>query len=114
MSGAAYSRPGFVDQVDRFVRQKAVGNVTVRMRHREADALVGVSDGMKLLVPVFDPKKNLGGVGLIRRRNFHCLEAALQRAIFLDGLAILARRGSANALNFAARQSRLQNVGRVE
>src|SRR6266436_7055869 len=78
----------FVDQVDRLVRQEAVRNVAVRVRYCEVDGLVGVSDGVELLVPVFDPKQNLGGVGFVRRRNFHSLEAALQRPVFLDRLAV--------------------------
>ena len=107
-------RSGFVDQVDGLVRQEAVRDVAVRVRYREVDGVVGVSDGMELLVPVFDPEQNLGGVGLVRRRNFHRLEATLQRAIFFDGLAILARSGGADALDLAARQRRLQDVGRIE
>ena len=109
-----YARSGFVDQVDGLVRQKAVRNVTVRMRYGEVDGLVGVSDGMKLLVPVFDPEQNLGGVGFVRRRNFYRLEAALQRTIFFNRLAILARGGGADALDLAARQCRLQDVGGIE
>ena len=109
-----HARSGFIDQVDRLVRQEAVRNITVRVRYREVDGVVGVSDGMKLLVPVFDPEQNLGGVGFVRRRNLYRLEAALQRTIFFDRLAILARSGGADALDLTARQRRLQDVGRIE
>ena len=109
-----YAGAGFVDQVDCLVGQEAVGNVTVRVRYREVDGVVGVGDGVKLLVPVFNPEQNLGGVGFIRRWNFHCLEAAFERAVFFDGLAILAGRGRADALNFSARQCWLQDVGCIE
>ena len=37
------ARAGFVDQVDGLVGQEAVGNVAVRMRHREVDGVVGVA-----------------------------------------------------------------------
>src|SRR5712691_2889828 len=84
------------------------------MRYGEVNGLVGVSDGVELLVPVFDPEQNFGGVGLVRRWNFDCLEAALQRAVLFDGLAILARGGGADALDLTARQSRLQDVSGVE
>ena len=48
------------------------------------------------------------------RRHLDRLEAALERAVLLDGLAVFGRRGRADALNLAARERRLQNVGRVE
>ena len=105
---------GFVDQVDGLVGQEAVGNVAVRVRDREVDGVVGVGDGVELFVAVLDAEQNLDGVGLVRRRNFDGLEAALERTIFLDRLAVFAGSGGANALNLAARQGRLQNVGGVE
>src|SRR5882762_5613258 len=109
-----HASTGFVDQVDGLVGQKAVWNVAVRMRDRESDRVVGVGDGVKLLVALLDAEQNLGGIGFVRGRNLDRLEAALERTVFLDGLAIFARRGGADALNFAARQSRLQNVGGIE
>ena len=52
-----YARPGFVDQVDGLVRKEAVRNIAVRMRYREVDGLVGVGDGVELLVAVFDSEQ---------------------------------------------------------
>src|SRR5437764_5776119 len=69
---------------------------------------------MELLVPILDTEQDLGRVCFIRRRNLHCLETTLQGAVFLDRLAIFARRGGADALDFSTRECRLQNVGRVE
>src|SRR5437868_15307460 len=48
------------------------------------------------------------------RRDFDGLEAAFERAVFLDGFAELGGRGRADALNLAARKRGLQDVGRVE
>src|SRR5579864_4017122 len=104
----------FVDQVDGFIGQKAVGDVAVRMRNREIDGFVGISDRVELFVAIFDAEQNLDRVGLVRRWNFHGLETAFERAIFFDRLAVFTGRGGANALNFAARQSGLQDVGGVE
>src|SRR5258706_3333288 len=84
------------------------------MRDREGDRVVGIGDGVKLFVALLDAEENLGGIGFVRRRYFHRLETALERTVFLNGLAIFTRRGGADALNFAARQSRLQDVGCVE
>src|ERR1700674_331072 len=104
----------FVDQVDGFIREKAVGNIAIRMRHGKIDGLVGIGDGVEFLVAFFNSKKNLDGVGFVRRRNFHGLEAAFQRAAFFNTLAVFSGRGCADALNLAARQGWLQDVGGVE
>ena len=109
-----YAGSGFVDQVDGLVGQEAVGDVAVGMRDREIDGVVGVGDGVEFFVAIFDAEQNLDRVDLVRRRNFHGLEAALERTIFFDRLAVFAGRGGADALNFAARQRGLQNVGGVE
>ncbi len=105
---------GFVDQVDGLVGQEAVRDVAVGVRDREIDGVVGVGDGVEFLVAILDAEKNLDSVGLVRRRNFYGLEAALEGTIFLDRFAIFTGRGGADALDFAARQSGLQNVGGVE
>ena len=69
---------------------------------------------MELLVALLDAEQDLHRIGFGRRRNLDGLEAALQRAVLLDRLAELRRRGCADALNLAARQSGLQDVGGVE
>ena len=98
-----HARSGFVDEVDCLVRQEAVRNVAVGMRDREVDGFVGVSDRVEFLVTVLDAEQDLDCVDFVRRRNFDCLEAALERAIFFDRLAVFARRCRADALNLAAR-----------
>src|SRR5580704_11211131 len=85
----------------------------VGMRNREVDTVVSVSDRVELLVAVLNAEQNLGGIAFIRRRNLDGLETALQRPIFFNRLSILARRSRADTLNFTARQSRFQDVGRV-
>ena len=49
-----HARAGFVDQIDGLVGQEAVGNIAVRMRHRELDGVVGVADRVEFLVAVLD------------------------------------------------------------
>ena len=84
------------------------------MRDRELDRFVGVADRVELLVAVLDAEQDLDRVRFVRRRNLHGLEAAFERAVLLDRLAIFARRGCADALDLAARERRLQDVGGVE
>ena len=50
----------------------------------------------------------------VRRRHLDGLEAALERPVLLDRLAELGRRGGADALDLAARERRLQDVGGVQ
>ena len=44
----------------------------------------------------------------------HFLEAALQRGVLLDVLAVFVERGRADAMQFAARQRRLQHVAGID
>ena len=46
-------------------------------------------------------------------RDEHRLEAALERGVLLDVLAVLVERGRADAAQLAARERRLEHVGRV-
>ena len=48
-----------------------------------------------------------------RRIDLHRLKTTLERGIFLDVLAIFVHRRRADALQFTAAQSRLDNVGSV-
>src|SRR6185312_11072783 len=109
-----YARAGFVQQVNCFVGQEAIRDVAVRVIHRELDSVIRVAYGMELLVALLDAVDDLYGFRLIRRRNLHGLEAAFQRAVFFNGLAVLTRRGCADALNFAAGKRGLENVGGIQ
>ena len=92
----------------------AVGNVAAGGVDGGLDGVVGVGHGVELLVAVLDAEQNLDGVGFAGRRHLDGLEAALQRAVLLDGLAEFGGRGGADALDFAARKGRLQDVGGVQ
>ena len=45
--------------------------------------------------------------------DHHRLEAAFERGVFLDVLAVFVERGGADAVQFAARQHRLEHVAGV-
>ena len=105
---------GFIDQVDCFVRQEAVRNVAVRKIDGVAQGFIRVADGVKFFVAFANALDYLDGFFFIRRGNFYGLEAALERAVFFDGLAVFAGRGCANALNFAARKCGLQDIRGIE
>ena len=69
---------------------------------------------MEFLVALLDAEQNADGVRFVGRRNFHGLEAALERPVLLDRLAVFGGRGGADALDLAARKRRLQDIGGVE
>jgi hypothetical protein len=109
----AQLRRRLVDQVDRLVGQEAVGEVPVG-EHRRADErrvldAHAVVDLVALLEAAQDADRVLHG-GLA---DVHLLEAALERRVLLDVLAVLVERGGADHAQLAAGQHRLDHVAGV-
>ena len=69
---------------------------------------------MVLLVQRTDAVQDLDGLGERRLVDEHRLEAALERCVLLDVLAVLVERGRADALDLAARERGLEDVGGVD
>ena len=98
----ADARAGLVDQVDGLVGQEAVGDVAVRQLGRGHDGRVGDLDAVVDLVAFLQAAQDGDGrfhVGLVDQ---HLLEAALQRGVLLDVLAVFVQRGRADAMQLAA------------
>src|SRR5207237_7952315 len=111
---AANARAGLVDDVDRLIGQAAPGDIAVRQLDGRLQRLVLDLDAVMGLVAVAQAAENLDGLFPRRRINDDLLEAAFQGAVFLDVFAILVERGGADALNFAAGQGWLEDVGGVD
>ena len=109
----AHAAGGLVHQVDGLVGQEAIGDVARRQPRRRVQRLVGDAQLVVLLVGRTHALEDLDR--LFDGRLFHQdrLEAPLQRRVAFDVLAILVQRRRADALQLAARQRRLQDVGRV-
>ena len=105
---------GLVDQVDRLVGQVAVGDVADRQVSGRADRVVGDLDLVVLLVARADAEQDVDRLLERRLLDHHRLEAALERGVALDVLAVLVERRRADALQLAARQRRLEDVRRVD
>ena len=107
-------RACFIDQVDRLVRQAAVGNEPRRGIDSRLDRFVGVGHRVELLVALLDAEKDFDGITFRRRGHLYGLESPLERPVLLDRLPELARCRRPDALNLAPRQRRLQDIGRIQ
>ncbi len=107
-------RAGFVDQVDGLVRQEPVGDVAVREHRRRHDGRILDADAVVDLDLFLEAAQNRDGIVDRRFAHQHGLETARQRRVLLDVLAVFGQRGGADAAQLAARQRRLQHVGRVD
>src|SRR5215210_293568 len=110
----ARARRGLVDEVDRLVGQEAVRDVAVRELGRGLERLVGDADAVVLLVAVAEPLQDLDGVVLGGLVHADLLEAALERGVALEVLAVFVERGRANRLELATGERRLEDAGRVD
>ena len=102
-----------VDEVDRLVRQEAVGDVAVRERGGGHQRGVLDAHAVVHLVALLEAAQDADGVLHGGLAHHHRLEAPLQRRVLLDVLAVLVERGGADAVQLAARQRRLEHVARV-
>ena len=105
---------GLVHQVDRLVRQEAVGDVAVRQLGRGDER--GVLDLHALVmrfVARLEPAEDGDRVLDVRLADEHRLEPPLQGRVLLDVLAVLVERRGADAAQLAAGERRLEQVGRV-
>ena len=106
-------RRRFVHQVDRLVREEAVGDVAVRQRRRRDQRAVGDAHAVMRLVFVLQPAQDRDRILDARLVDIDRLEAAGERGVLLDVLLVLVERGGADAMQFAARQRRLEQVRSV-
>ena len=105
---------GLVDEVDGLVREVAVGDVADGEVGRGAGSVVGDLDAVMALEALADAEEDLDGLLQGRLLDHDRLEAALEGGVLLDVLAELVEGRGADALQLAARQRRLEDVGGVD
>ena len=109
----AHARSGLVNQVNGFIRQESLRHVPGREPGRRFDGLIRDDEVVMLLVHLAHTFENVNGFVHGRLVHDDGLEATLQRGVRFDVLAVLVQRGSADALQLAARKRRFQDISRV-
>ena len=110
----AQAGAGLVDQVDGLVGQEAVADVPVGEVRGGHDRAVGDLHLVVRLVAVAQALQDVDRVGQARLGDLDRLEAALERGILLEVLAVLVERRRADRLQLAAGEERLEDRGRVD
>ncbi|MGF6814550.1 hypothetical protein OKW33_001356 [Paraburkholderia atlantica] len=85
----------------------------MRQFRRRDDRRVGDVDAVVQFIALLQTAQDRDGRLDRRFVHQHLLEAALERGILFDVLAVFVERGRADAVQFTARQSRLQHVACV-
>ena len=111
--GQAHARARFVNHVDGLIRQEASGHIAHGHLDRGLDRVVRDLDAMMRLVAVAQALEDGDCVLSGRLVDLHGLEAALERGVLFDVLAVFIQRGRADDLHLAAAQRGFQDVGRV-
>jgi hypothetical protein len=105
---------GFVDHVDRLVRQVTVVDEARRQFGRGRQRRRRILHAVVLFEARLQAAQDLHGLLDRRLVDVHFLEAAAQGMVLLEHAAEFRERGRADALQLAVRQGRLQQVRRVE
>ncbi len=105
----AHARPGLVDQVDRLVGKVAILDVAIGERRRREQGVVGDLATVMRLVAVAQAAQDLHGVVDRRLLDTDLLEAALQRCVTLEVLAVLVERRRPDRLQLAAGKRGLED-----
>ena len=106
-------RAGFIDQIDGLVGQETVGDITRGQRRGGDERVVVDAHAVVNFITLLESAQD--GDGVLHRRliDLYRLEAALERGVLFDVLAVLVKRGRADAVQLAAGEQRLQKIACV-
>src|SRR5258706_3063692 len=107
-------RPGLVHEVDGLVRQKAIADVAAAQDGGCDERGVLDAHAVVDLVALAQAAQDRDRIVDRRLPDVHRLEAALERRVLRDVLAVLVERRRADGVELAAREHRLQHVRGVD
>ena len=109
-----YSTTGFVQSIDGFVRQCTIADVSFGQRHTSLYRLRRVGHIVVIFISLLDVIEDLQSIFRRGRLKLYFLETAIQCTVFLDALPKFVDGRGADALHFATRQSRFQNISGIQ
>ena len=102
-----------VHQINGFVGQKTVGDVTVGEFDGGNNSIVLDAHAVVEFVFFFDTAQNRNGIWHVGFVHQNQLKTPLQSLVFFDVFLVFFKRGGSNGVQFAARQCGFEQVGRV-
>ncbi len=106
----AFPRRGFVEEIDRRVRERAIGDVALRERDGRRDGALRNADAMVALVALGDAPENFDRLIDARRLERDDREAAENRSVLLVDLADAFGRRRRDDADLASREEGLQEI----
>ena len=110
----AQAGTGFVDQVDRLVRQLAISDIPIGHIRRGDQGLVGDGDAVVGFVALAQAFQDLDGMGDRGLLDLDGLESALQSSVLFQVFAVFLGGRGADGLELAAGEHRLEDAGGVD
>ena len=106
-------RAGLVHQVDGLVGEETVADIAVGERRRGHQGVVVNADAVIDLIALLQTAQDRDGVLHARLVHLYRLEAALQRGVLFNILAVFVQRGGADAVQLAPGQHGLEQVAGI-
>ena len=101
---------GFIDQINRFIRQKTVRNIASGKGCRRYQGTVGNFDVVVGFVTIFQRPQDRNRVFYTGLIDIDLLETSFQGGILFNVFAIFIQRGGTNTAQFAPRQHGFEQV----
>ena len=111
--GNVTARTGLINQVNGFVGQEAVRQIARGQLGGAFNGGIGDFCMMMLFIFYAQPLKNLNGFFDGRLLDHHGLEAAFERGILFNRLAVFVERGGADALQLSTGKCRFNNISGI-
>ena len=102
-----------VNQVNGFIRQESITDVTVRKFHSRHKRVIVQTHAMVRIKTILNATQNRNCFVFARFVYLHWLESTFQSGIFFNVLAVFLSCRRANAMEFATSEFRLEHVAQI-